>query len=92
MKFDNFDKSHNLAKIESKYDAICTNELNTQPYSQIKDNGYFRQLVYQDIPKYQGMSYTPPPFREKYEACLWKVDGNTVVKVRHRYFTPEVRY
>ena len=45
---------------------------------------------YSPIPKYKGMDYVPPPFREKYEICIWRVNPRGVCKIKSSYFTPEI--
>lgn len=45
---------------------------------------------YHKIPEYQGMTYVPPPFREKYEICIWKVETKGLLKIKSSYFTPEL--
>lgn len=47
-------------------------------------------LDYYAIPEYEGMNYIPPPFREKYEISVWKVDTKGVCKIKSSYFTPEI--
>lgn len=89
-RFEKFDESHDIKNLYSGH-YVYWNELESYPYNQTMNMYDTNQLVYLDVPKYQGMSYLPPPFWEQYEACIWKVDGNSVAKVRHRYFTPEVR-
>lgn len=42
------------------------------------------------LPNYEGFKYVPPLFREKYELCIWKLDTHNWVKIKNRYFTPEV--
>lgn len=37
---------------------------------------------YHKIPEYQGMTYVPPPFREKYEICIWKVETKGLIKIK----------
>ena len=48
-------------------------------------------LGYTSIPPIDGMHYFPPPFRNKYEISIWRVDLQNVAKIKHWYFTPEVR-
>lgn len=45
---------------------------------------------YYEIPNFDGMPYIPPPFREKYEICLWRLDTKGVCKIKNSYFTPEI--
>lgn len=47
-------------------------------------------LEYSSIPKYEGMNYIPPPFREKYEIGIWRLDTNGISKIKSSYFTPEL--
>lgn len=47
-------------------------------------------MIYHEIPDYDGLRYVPPLFREKYEISIWKVDIHNSVKVKSTYFTPDV--
>ena len=46
-------------------------------------------LEYSPIPKINNMSYVPPPFREKYEICIWKIDSRGCTKIKSSYFSPD---
>lgn len=48
-------------------------------------------VSFTDMPDKDGLKYVPPLFREKYELCIWKLDTHNIVKVKSRYFTPQVR-
>ena len=54
------------------------------------DRKYGINLNFNKLPEYQGTNYVPPPFRHKYELCIWKIDTHNVAKIRNKYFTPEV--
>ena len=47
-------------------------------------------MYFRKVPELDGMSYLPPPFRHKYELCIWRVDTQAVVKIKNSYFTPDV--
>ena len=56
-------------------------------------NEYSRNvfLGYSPIPPIDDMHYFPPPFRNRYELCIWRIDLQNVAKIKHWYFTPEVK-
>ena len=47
-------------------------------------------MSFRSLPDHNGLKYAPPLFREKYELCIWRIDTHNVVKIKNRYFTPEV--
>ena len=49
-----------------------------------------RLITYSPIPKYENMSYVPPPFREKYELWIWKIDSRGYCKIKSSYFSPDL--
>ena len=54
------------------------------------NRNYGAYLYFNKLPEYQGSNYVPPPFRHKYELCIWKIDSHNVAKIKNKYFTPEV--
>jgi hypothetical protein len=47
-------------------------------------------LEYYPIPEYDHIPYIPPPFREKYEICIWKLEPTGATKIKSSHFTPEL--
>ena len=56
-----------------------------------KYNRYW-YLYYNPIPSVDDLIYLPPPFRSKFEICVWRIDIQNVAKIKHSYFTPEVSF
>ena len=48
-------------------------------------------MIYSEIPDYEGMRYIPPLFREEFEISIWKIDTQNHLKIKNSYFTPTVR-